>query len=277
MKEKHPMPDEKFYKEAREGNRALWDELTPVHLKSYGVDRFIAGEPWLPQEILEEVGPVKERALLHLQCHFGLDSLAWARHGAKVTGVDFSPKAIKAARELSAQLNLPAEFICADIYDLPDRLNGHFDIVFTSIGILCWLPDLEAWAKIIAQFIKPGGFFYIMDGHPLLYSLDDEGNWEFYLPYFHNKSPYIWDDDDPDYMDRDYIVKSPSYEWQWSISDIINALIGAGLSLEFFNEFSRMKSPVYPEMVQGEDGLYAFPRMPVELPVIFSLKATKPL
>jgi SAM-dependent methyltransferase len=277
MKEKHPMPDEKFYKEAREGNRALWDELTPVHLKSYGVDRFIAGEPWLPQEILEEVGPVKERALLHLQCHFGLDSLAWARHGAKVTGVDFSPKAIEAARELSAQLNLPAEFICADIYDLPDRLNGHFDIVFTSIGVLCWLPDLEAWAKIIAQFIKPGGFFYIMDSHPLLYCLNDEGNWEFSLSYFHNQAPYIWDDDGPDYMDRNYIIQSPSFEWQWSIGDIINAVLGAGLQLEFFNEFSKMHSPVYPEMVKGDDGMFAFPRMPVELPVIFSLKATKPL
>jgi SAM-dependent methyltransferase len=264
------------YEQARDGNRTLWDELTPVHIRSYGVDRFIAGEPWLPQEILEEVGPVKDRSLLHLQCHFGLDSLAWARLGANVTGVDFSPKAIGAAQELSASLNLPAKFICSDIYELPKNLDGTFEIVFTSIGVLCWLHDLTAWAKIIADYLKPGGFFYIMDGHPLLYSLDDEGNWEFYLPYFHNESPYIWDDDDPDYMDRDYIVKSPSYEWQWSISDIINALIGAGLSLEFFNEFSRMKSPVYPEMVQGEDGLYAFPRMPVELPVIFSLRARKP-
>jgi hypothetical protein len=115
-----------------------------------------------------------------------------------------------------------------------------------------------------------------MDGHPLLYSFDDEGNWTFSLSYFHQESPYVWDDSAPDYMDPTYIIKSPSYEWQWSISDIVNAVIRSGLKIEFFNEFSRMSDPIYPEMVQQEDGLYAFPRMPVELPVIFSLKATLP-
>jgi SAM-dependent methyltransferase len=264
------------HEDARKGNRALWDEMTPVHLKSYGVDRFLAGEPWLPAEILGEVGPVRGKSLLHLQCHFGLDSLAWVREGAEVTGVDFSPAAITAACTLSAEANLPATFICSDIYELPKVLDQKFDVVFTSIGVLCWLSDLEEWARIIAHALKPGGFFYIMDGHPLLYSLDDEGGWTFYLSYFHNEAPYVWDDPEPDYMDRSYIIQNPSFEWQWAICDIINAVLDAGLTLKFFHEFSVMSEAVYPEMIKREDGLFTFPNMPVELPVIFSLKAQKP-
>ena len=263
------------YKKARDGNRALWDEITPVHLRSYGVDRFLSGERWLPLKILEEVGPVKGLSLLHLQCHFGLDSLAWVRQGAHVTGVDFSPIAIEAARELSQKSGFPARFICSDIYELPQHLDGQFDIVFTSIGVLCWLKDLKTWAKIIANYLKPNGMFYIMDGHPLLYTFDEEGRWQFELSYFHEDSPYIWDDDDPDYMDPTYIPKSPSYEWQWALSDIINALIDAGLQIEFLNEFDALKDPVYPDMEQREDGLYTFGGMPVPLPILFSLRARK--
>ena len=269
--ENNPIP----YEEARDGNRKLWEEITPVHIRSYGVDQFLAGKQWLPQRILEEVGIVKDRSLLHLQCHFGLDSLAWARNGAIVTGVDFSPTSIETARALSKQANLSAEFICSDIYDLPRNLDGQFDIVFTSIGVLCWLKDLDEWARIIAHFLKPGGIFYIMDGHPLLYTFDDDGNWQFEVPYFHRDSPYIWDGDDTDYMDPGYTVQSPSYEWQWTVSDIINAVINAGLRLEFFNEFGALEDPVYPEMVKQEDGLYTFPGMPVELPILFSLRARK--
>ena len=263
------------YEQARDGNRTLWDELTPAHLKSYGVDRFIAGERWLPLKILEEVGDVKGRTLLHLQCHFGLDSLAWVREGAIVTGVDLSPKAIVAARKLAEEANLPAQFICSDIYDLTQNLEGQFDIVFTSVGVLCWLKDLDAWARIITHFLKPGGFFYIMEGHPLQYTFDENGQYQFSLSYFHHADPYVWDDDSPDYKDSSYIPQSPSFEWQWTISNIINALLKAGLKLEFFNEFGALEDPIFPEMVQREDGLYSLPNLPVELPVIFSLKARK--
>lgn len=128
---------------------------------------------------------------------------------------------------------------------------------------------------MIAHFLKPGGFFYIMDGHPLLYTFDDEGQWQFSLSYFHNDVPYIWDDDGPDYMDSAYIPQAPSFEWGWSVSDIINATIEAGLQIEFFNEFDALSDPVYPEMKLREDGLYSLPNMPVPLPIIFSLKAHK--
>ena len=263
------------YQHARDGNRAFWDEVTPVHLRAYGVERFLAGERWLPNEILQEVGDVNGLSLLHLQCHFGLDSLAWARQGAKVTGVDFSPASIEAARDLAQRANLPARFICSDIYDLPQNLDDRFDIVFTSIGVLCWLKDLGEWARIIAHFLKPGGFFYIMDGHPLLYTFDDDGQWRFTLSYFHHPAPYVWDEEDSDYMDPSYKTSAPTYEWQWQVSDIINAVLGAGLRLEFFNEHEALTDPVYPEMKERGDGLYTFPNMPVPLPVVFSLKARK--
>ena len=268
-------PKKISYEQARDGNRAMWDEITPVHLNSYGVERFLAGERWLPHKILEEVGNVEGMSLLHLQCHFGLDSLAWVRKGADVTGVDFSEKAIKAARDLSQRASLPAAFIQSDIYDLPQNLSGQFDIIFTSIGVLCWLKDLSTWAKIIAHFLKPGGFFYIMDGHPLLNTFDEEGKWRFELPYFHQEQPFVWDDEGSDYMDPNYIVKNPSFEWQWTVSDIINAVIGAELLLDFFHEFSALEDPVYPGMLQREDGLYTFSDMPIELPILFSMKAHK--
>ena len=269
------VPEHYSYEDARDSNRVLWDEITPVHLDSYDVEKFLAGERWLPLKFLEEVGEVKGHSLLHLQCHFGLDSLAWVRNGAEVTGVDFSPKAIQAARELSQRAQLPAKFIQSDIYDLPKNLDGSYDIVFTSIGVLCWLNNLNAWAEIVARFLKPGGFFYIMDTHPLLNTFDEEGQWRFELSYFHQQAPYIWDDEGPDYMNPDYIVKNPSYEWQWAVSDIINALINAGLRLEFFHEFCALADPVFPEMTQREDGLFTFPNMPVDLPTLFSLKARK--
>ena len=261
--------------QAREGNRALWDEITPIHLQSYGVERFLEGERWLPKTILKEVGVVKGLSLLHLQCHFGLDSLAWAREGARVTGVDFSPIAIDAARELAERAEIQAKFICSDVYDLPQVLDQTFDIVFTSIGVLCWLKDLDHWAQIITRFLKPGGTFYIMDGHPLLYTFDDEGKWQFEVSYFHKEDPYIWDGGDPDYMDPTYTPQNPSYEWQWSVSDIINAILKAGLRLEFFNEFGTLEDPVYPDMTQREDGLYTFGGMPVPLPILFSLRARR--
>jgi len=261
--------------EARKGNRDFWDEVTPLHLKSYNPERFLEGAPWLPKQMLTEVGDVNGLSMLHLQCHFGLDTLAWSRLGAQVTGIDFSPQAIDAAQNLAKKADLPANFICADIYMLPEVLHGEYDIVFTSIGVLCWLHDLDAWAKIIAHFLKPSGFFYIMEGHPLLYTFDDDGKWTFQLPYFHNPHPYFWGDDTTDYMDTSYHAKNPTYEWQWTVSDIINAIIGAGLRLEFFNEFGSMDEPVYPEMIKREDGLFTFSDMPVELPILFSLKASK--
>src|SRR5665213_3830419 len=146
-----------------ETNRALWDELVGVHVRapnSYDLDSFRNGRETLKPIELEEVGDVRGKRLLHLQCHFGMDTISWARRGARVVGADFSPEAIALARQLSEELSVGADFVCSNIYDLPQHLEGEFDIVFTSYGVLCWLPDLTDWGKVVDHFLAPGGFFY---------------------------------------------------------------------------------------------------------------------
>jgi 2-polyprenyl-3-methyl-5-hydroxy-6-metoxy-1,4-benzoquinol methylase len=149
-------------------NQKLWNEWTTEHENSpfYDLDGFKAGRERLRSIELEEVDDVRGKSLLHLQCHFGMDALAWARHGAIVTGVDLSNDSITLAQSLSKELNIPANFVCSDVLTLPDHLQGQFDIVFTSYGILHWLRDLKRWAQVIAHFLKPGGFFYIVEDHP---------------------------------------------------------------------------------------------------------------
>jgi SAM-dependent methyltransferase len=151
-----------------QANQKRWDQLADEHERSafYDLAGFKAGKDRLRSIELAELGQVSGKSLLHLQCHFGLDTLAWARRGATVTGVDFSPKAISLARSLSEELQIPAQFYCTDIYDLPQVLAGEFDIVFTSYGVLHGLPDLARWGEIIAHYLKPGGIFYIVEDYP---------------------------------------------------------------------------------------------------------------
>ena len=166
------------------------------------------------------------KSLLHLQCHFGMDTLSWGRLGAKVTGVDFSEEAIKLARKLSKETGIKAQFICSDIYKLPEVLKKKFDIVYTSGGVLCWLPDLNKWAKIIAHFLKPGGFFYIMEGHPFTYVFDNSETAKVLKvtqSYFHKPEPTKWEPEG-DYANPTSVTSSASYEWAHGMGDIINSL-----------------------------------------------------
>ena len=239
-----------------ETSKKLWNELTDVHIKSYGVDKFKNGKSMLDQIQLKEVGDVRGKSLLHLQCHFGLDTLSWAREGAIVTGVDFSEKSIAYANQLKKDTNIKARFIYCNIYDIKRYLDERFDIVYTSQGVLCWLKDLNEWAKLIHHFLRPGGIFYIMEGHPITHIFDDEkrGRLEIIYPYFHSKEPTKWDDDSPDYSDETYIAKNPSYQWQWSLSDIINSLIKAGLRIEFIHEFDKLFYKALPDMKKDKYG-----------------------
>ena len=160
-------------------NRAHWNEITPIHAQSdfYDLEGFKKGRSSMLYPIeIDEMGDVGGKSLLHLQCHFGMDTLSWARLGAKVTGVDFSDKAIELACSLSKELNIEANFVLSNIYDLPENLKGEFDIVYTSGGVLCWLHNLKRWAEIIAHFLKPGGFFYILEGHPFSCVFDDSSD-----------------------------------------------------------------------------------------------------
>jgi SAM-dependent methyltransferase len=260
-------------------NQALWDELAPVHFKAYReVETLRAGDVSLDEIELADLGDVRGLSLLHLQCHIGTDTLSWARRGAVVTGVDYSERSLALARELSEELGLEATFVHSNIYNLRKNLEGEFDIVYTSRGVLVWLRDIVEWAGIVAHYLKPGGTFYMMETHPFfqVFEEPDEGRLEVSLPYFHNAEPMMWDDDMPDYADEGYVPQRPSYEWQWSLSDILNALIGAGLQIQSFHEYERLFFKLFAGMEETRPGWYKYPGCEGRLPLIFTLKATKP-
>jgi len=270
-------------------NRRHWDEVTDIHARNnvYGIDDFKAGGCRLHRVEREELGDVSGKTLLHLQCHFGLDTLSWARRGATVTGVDFSPKAIALARSLAQEAGLDARFIESDIYTLPERLSEHFDIVFMSYGVLSWLPDLKAWSHIIARYLQPGGIFYLIDDHPFIrvFPIDSDitdGSTELQprFPYFHDPAGTRWESN-LDYADP-AASTPPEYNWQHSMGDIVNALVGAGLQIEFLHEFPycAWKVVAFAELVErfsDSHGYYQLPARFPPLPLMFSIRAAKPV
>jgi SAM-dependent methyltransferase len=258
-----------------------WNRLAPLHARSafYDVAGFKAGRGTLMLIEREELGDVAGRSLLHLQCHFGMDTLSWARLGARVTGVDYAEKAIELARELARETGLEAEFLCASIYDLPERLSGKFDIVFTSYGVLCWLPDLPAWGQVIAHFLRPGGTFYIVEGHPfanVFYNEKDATGLEVAYPYFYRAAPEAYTNVGSYATEPDVELRYTEYEWCHSLGDIVNALLEAGLRLQFLHEFPYSFYQSHPFMVQAEDGWWRLPEHQESVPLVFSLKAIKP-
>jgi len=270
--------------EALQGNRKLWDAWTKIHVGSefYDVASFRNGERPIRVAAYEreEVGIVEGRTLLHLQCHFGLDTLSWARLGATVTGVDFSGEAVDAARLLAGEVGIAATFIQSDIYRLPEVLDEQFDIVYTSGGVLGWLPDIAEWGRVAARYVKPGGFLYITEVHPVTQVFADEdvepGELRLQYPYWSHRDP-IQLDAQGSYADRDAptegLVESG---WDHSLGEIVTSLADAGLRLEFLHEFDFVRWPV-AFLVEGPDGRYRLPEgTKGQLPLFFSLKATKP-
>lgn len=193
---------------------------------------------------VEEVGDVAAKRLLHLQCHFGLDTLSWARRGAQATGADFSVESVAVARQLADELRVDAHFVCSDIYELPDNLDGRFDIVFTSYGVLVWLPDLTRWAETIAHFLDEGGVFYLVEEHRLGGTLvEEDGKLVAAEPYF-DVGP-IECPGDGTYADLTGTLETgPSYQWQHSLSDVIHALAGAGLRSSSCTSFRSARGSV---------------------------------
>ena len=258
---------------AEEANRRLWNELTPVHVRAYPVKEFLAGRCTLKPIEVAEVGDVQDRSLLHLQCHFGLDTLSWQRRGAVVTGVDISDASIERARSLSVESGLAARFIRASVYDLPAQLDEKFDIVYTGIGVLVWLTDLAAWARIIADCLRPDGFFYLYEFHPFMHVFDSRTRGLVVNDsYFHSAEPIVYSGEN-DYADARYVPASPSHEWQWTLGEIVTALATAGLHIEFLHEHPGTVEPRMPDMELGADGLWDLPDLPGRLPMMFSLKA----
>ena len=265
-----------------ESNRALWNEWAEVNSRSslYDVVAFRAGKSTLHTLEIEEVGDVAGRSLLHLQCHFGLDTLSWARQGARVTGVDFSSKAIQLARALSAEVDLPATFIESDVYDLPAAHSGEYDIVFASYGAIYWLPDIREWARVAAHFVRPGGTFYLAEIHPAAYVFDDRRDGtdlRIVYPYFHSPQPIVYSTRGTSYFDGEAAVTQPAeYGWCHSLGDTVSALIAAGLRIEFLHEHAYTVYRQLPFMEQGADGYWRLPEHSQSVPLMFSVRATKP-
>ncbi|MBN2533551.1 MAG: class I SAM-dependent methyltransferase [Spirochaetales bacterium] len=263
-------------KNPEQQNQLFWDEVAPVHLASYNI-RMLKENGSLIDEIqLREMGEVKNRKMLHLQCHIGTDTLSWAYHGACMTGVDFSAKSIEIARGLANELNIDARFIHSNIFELPRYHNEKYDIVYTSQGVLCWIKDIDKWAEIIRFYVKDDGFFYIMDSHPfcLLFNEQKSGIPEVHYPYFSNRrDPIHFPAGDTDYSDSGYTIKNDTYEWTWTTGDILNSLIKAGMKIIYFHEYNKLFFKGLPDMIQKDDGWWYLPGYEDKIPFIFTLKA----
>ncbi len=255
-------------------NRKLWNAKTDVHLKSkfYDVESFISGKSSLNPVELELLGEVKDKSILHLQCHFGMDTISLSRLGANVTGVDLSDKAIDKAKELAKQLNTDTEFIQCDVYELKNKLNKKFDIVFTSYGAIGWLPDMEKWAKIVNTFLRPGGKFIMVEFHPVIWMFAyDFSKIEF--DYFNTGS--IEEEISGTYTDRNAPIKNKSVSWNHNLSEVMSALIKQGLSIESFEEYDYSPYDCFQNTVEIENGKYQIRDLEGKIPMLYSIFATK--
>ena len=261
-------------------NRANWDERTGIHVES----RFYDVEGWLrrapgprPREV-DALGDVSGLSLLHLQCHFGLDTLQFARAGARVTGLDFSPTAIDVARDLADRAGLSdrSHFVCADIHDAVDALESQtFDIVYVSLGALCWLPSVDRWAEQVGALVAPGGRFFLHDQHPVEWALADDGSC-FAHTYFEESAPYV-DDSESTYADGDRpLVNRRSYVWNHGIGETVTALIRHGLQLDWLVEHDWTVYPRFSWLVNSDDDHWTAPDGMPRLPLSFSLLARRP-
>ncbi|MCP2341613.1 class I SAM-dependent methyltransferase [Actinomadura rupiterrae] len=256
-------------------NRAMWDERVPVHVASdfYDVAGFRAGTDTLRDFETAEVGDVAGRSLAHLQCHFGLDTLSWARRGAKVAGLDFSAPAIDTARQLADETGLDARFVVADLYAAPEALGETYDIVYTGLGALCWLPDIERWAKTVAALLKPGGFLYLAEFHPFADTLDEETGTVLTYDYF-DRSPQEWNEPGT-YTDGGAALGAGrSIEFLHGVGDVVSAVIAAGLRLEFLHEHDHTLWPRYKTLEKSGTS-YRFSEGRPRVPLMYSLRATR--
>jgi SAM-dependent methyltransferase len=258
-------------------NRAWWDERVAVHMAGefYDVAGFLAGRSTLRPFEVAEMGDVTGSSMVHLQCHFGLDTLSWARQGALVTGVDFSPNAIASARDLARRAGIPAHFVEAGVYEAVTALDRRaFDVVYTSIGTIIWLPDLARWASTVAALLAPGGRFYMAEFHPFSVVLGDE-DLTVTDSYF-DQGPFLHDESGS-YADPDaQTVHRQSVTWHHGLGAVISALAGAGLRIEFLHEHPYALRARWPFLERSADRTYHMPAGKPQVPLLYSLKATQP-
>lgn len=255
-------------------NRKTWNEKTEFHIQSdfYNQKEFLNGENSLTPIELELLGNIKGKSILHLQCHFGQDTISFSRLGAKSVGVDLSDNAIEKAREISQQLNTETRFICCDIYDLPNHLNEQFDVVFTSYGTIGWLPDLDKWAKVISKFLKLGGKFVMADFHPVVWMFDD--NFE-KIGYNYFKSEPIIETVEGTYADKNAPINSKTVTWNHSTSELLNSLLRNNLELTTFNEYDYSPYNCFNATEEFEPKKFRIKHLENKIPMVYSILATK--
>lgn len=249
-------------------NQKAWDKRAKVHVASemYDVPGFLRGKSSLKEIVLAEMPDVNGKRLLHLQCHFGLDTMSWARKGAIVTGVDFSPVAIEKANEIKKQAGLEAEFICSDVYTFGERVEPEYDIVFVSYGALCWLPDLQKWAETVSKSLKPGGQLLLVEFHPF-YDMTCG------YSYFSANEPDV--DEEGTYTENCPGELSTMASWPHSLSETINALIGAGITIEHLNEFAYSPCNCFEGLEEREKGRFYVANAKHAVPLVYSIKGKK--
>lgn len=254
-----------------ESNKSLWNAKVPFHVNAdlYNMENFMAGETSLDKATIAHLGDVKGKRILHLQCHFGQDSLSLARMGAKVTGLDISDVAIDKARELNESLGLDAEFVCCNVYDAKEHIKEKFDIVYTSYGTIVWLPDLDKWADVIQHFLLPGGRFVFLDFHPVL----DMLNWDtcaFEYDYFNREKPYL-EITDGTYADSKADIKMKEYFWTHSMMEVIRALQNANLTMKDMAEYDYSPYDVFGEMIERSPKEFTMKKIPIAFPYFYVL------
>ena len=277
------MATEQFYTD----NQANWDDRARVHVGSamYRIDEY-ATDPEAVSDIvvddLTRIGSVEGLRVAHLQCHLGTDTITFERLGAAVVvGLDFSAVAIAEARNLASRANLATRFVEASVYDAPAAIGETFDLVYTSVGAICWLHDLDAWATAVAGLLEPGGRFYIRDTHPFLWVFE-EVDGDMVLTYDYAQTadaPLSWDDGET-YSDNPTgvtITNTRSHEWNHSLPEIVNALVGAGMRIDRMDEHQGIPWQFSPSCTRDDDtGLWYLPEhRRSQIPTMFSLHATK--
>lgn len=258
--------------EDHEKNRAAWNQMVDLHLNhpEYRTREVINGGSSLKRIELEALGDVKGKHLLHLMCQFGLDTLSWARQGAIVTGVDISERSIEVANDIQQKSGLDAEFVRSDVLDLIGTIDHKFDFVYQSYGTHCWISDIFEWAKVVAHYLKPGGTFFLIDEHPvnLLFLYPDQK-----YDYFAKEPERTIDG--TDYCETETIVKGEQVEWQHQVSEIVNALIKAGLTIERLDEYNHGYYKFAEDWYENDDYYWYPPSGPTKYPLMLAIKARK--
>lgn len=254
-------------------NKESWNTRTDIHMASdfYDNANFLKGKSSLKEIELNLLGDIKGKSILHLQCHFGQDTISLSRMGAKVTGIDLSDKAIQRAKEQAAQTNSDAQFICCNIYDLPQYLNEQFDIVYTSYGTTIWLPDLDKWANIVSQFLKPNGKFIFVEFHPTIWMFDDDFE---HIKYNYFNSGEITETVEGTYAETSAPVSLENICWNHSLSEVINNLIKHGLNISSFDEYNYSPYNCVNKMIEFEPGKFRIQPFEDKVPLVFSIVAT---